>query len=158
MKEMMMKLGVDLKAVLFGLTLCQLSVYASYGQTPTRMTPKQADSLYKVYTLKSAVYVDHTGERVLSGNVFVPDGNYRAITMRLRNAEGTELQEIIPDDKGNFKIVLDWSKKPTSIWAYVYGYDPVLIYLNNLPSLQSVKISLVKTKNHASTEQIIQKE
>ncbi len=158
MKEIMMKWCVDLKVALLGFMLCQLSVQASYGQTPTKMTPRQADSLSKVYTLKSAVYVNHTGERILSGNVFVPDGNYRAITMRLRDAEGTELQKILPDDKGNFKVVLDWSKKPVSIWVYVYGYDPQLIYLHNLPSLQSVKISLVKTKNHASTEQILQKE
>lgn len=158
MKEMMIELGIDLKAVLLGLTLCQLSVHASYGQTPTQMTPKQADSLYKTFTAKGAVYVDHTGERFLSGNIFVPDNNYRLVTIQLRNAEGAEIQKMIPDDKGNFKVVLDWAKKPVSIFVTAYGYQPELVFLNNLSSLQSVKISLVKTKNHASTEQILQKE
>ncbi|MNU79654.1 hypothetical protein D3C71_692690 [compost metagenome] len=80
-------------------------------------------------------------------------GDYRSVTIKLINADGVEIQKILPDDKGNFKVVLDWAKKPVSIWVYAYGYQSELIYLNNLPSLQSVKISLVKMTYHASKEE-----
>ncbi|MNU79653.1 hypothetical protein D3C71_692680 [compost metagenome] len=69
MKEVVMKFCVDLKVALLGLMLCHLSVYVSYGQTPTKMSTKQADSLSRAFTAKAAVYVDHTGERLLSGRL-----------------------------------------------------------------------------------------
>ncbi|WP_300662552.1 hypothetical protein [Fluviicola sp.] len=118
------------------------------------MSTKQADSLYRAFTPKGAVYVDHTGERFLSGNVFVPDNNYRLVTIKLMNADGVEIQKIIPDEKGSFKVILDWVKKPASIWVSAYGYQSEAIYLNNLPSLQSVTISLVKRTYHADKEEV----
>lgn len=152
MKKVVMRFMGDLRISLTFLVLSQLWINETYAQISEQ---KKADSLMRAITPKAAIYVDHTGERILSGNVFIPDGNYRSITMKLRNADGAEILKIIPDDKGNFKVVLDWAKKPASILVTVYGYQPELVFLSNLPSLQSVKISLVKTKYHMGTyEQI----
>lgn len=154
MKKGIMRFMGDLRIVFTFLILSQLCMNSAYAQASEQ---RKADSLSRSITPKAAIHVDHTGERILSGNVFIPDGNYRSITMKLRNAEGAEILKIIPDDKGNFKVVLDWSKKPVSIFVTAYGYQPELVFLNNLSSLQSVKISLVKMKHHASQE-VIQKE
>lgn len=151
MKKGVMRFMDDLRIVFTFLVLSQLCMNGAYAQLSEQ---RKADSLCRSITPKAAIYVDHTGERILSGNVFIPDGNYRSITMKLRNTEGAEILKIIPDDKGNFKVVLDWSKKPVSIFVTAYGYQPELVFLNNLSSLQSVKISLVKVKNHANAPMI----
>lgn len=104
------------------------------------------DSLVLMNTAKYAIDVNHSGEKMLSGVVVVPDGNYEQVTIQLLGSGDAGILTVKPDRNGKFTIELDWSKQPASLWIYAYGYVSEKLWLHNQPDLKKLKVSLVKVK------------
>lgn len=115
-----------------------------FAQVSKAPDGSNTDSLMLLYSVKAAVDVNHSGEKTVSGVIVVPGGNVASVNIKLLGNDDAEILSVKPDRNGNFRMELDWSKRPASLWIYTYGYVPEKIWLRNQPDLKKLKISLLK--------------
>ena len=133
----------DLKAVALGLALTTFSAIHTYAQ----VTP--VDTTQVIYQepldgLVTAVrYYDHSDER-FTGGVIKVDGRVRgAVKVQLLDAEGNKISETLSDEKGVFKIPLDWKTKPFSIYFSGPGVISSERRLSEYESIKHFEIDLL---------------
>jgi len=133
----------DLKAVALGLALTTFSAVHVNAQV---VVPDTTQVIYQepLDGLVSRIeYYDHSGEKFASGIILV-DGRISQLvtTIQLMDASGNEILKLTPDKDGKFKIPLDWSKNPESL--FVSGPDLIssTVLFGEKESLQDLKINL----------------
>lgn len=131
----------DLKAVALGLALTTFSaVHAQLTPVDTTQVIYQepVDGMVSVIE-----YYDHTDERFTAGVIKI-DGKVRAgVKVQLLDAEGTKISETFSDEKGLFRIPLDWKKQPFSIYFSGPGIISSERKLSEYESIRNLEIHLL---------------
>lgn len=134
----------DLKAVALGLALTTFSAIHSDAQ----VTP--IDTTQVIYQepldglVRAIEYYDHSDEKFASGIVLI-DGrinNNLLTTIQLRDASGNEILKMTPEKDGKFKIPLDWSKNPASLFVSGPGLISSTVIFGEKESIQDLKMNL----------------
>jgi len=134
----------DLKTVALGLALTTFSAIHTHAQ----VTPiEQTDTLKYQEPLdglvSTIIYYDHSDERFTAGVIQV-DGQVRgAVKVQLLDAEGNKISETLSDEKGVFKIPLDWKTKPFSIYFSGPGVISSERRLSEYESIKHFEIDLL---------------
>lgn len=133
----------DLKAVALGLALTTFSaIHVDAQVAPIDTT--QAIYQEPVDGMVSMIeYYDHSDEKFVSGTISVDGKAYGLVNIQLMDEAGNEILKTFAEDQnGKFKIPLDWSKKPASLFVSGPGLISSTIVLSDKKSIQNLKITL----------------
>lgn len=133
----------DLRAVALGLALTTFSAIHADAQ----VTPIDTTQVIYQEPLDGLVvareYYDHSDEKSVGGIIKIDGLPRQSVKVQLLDAEGNKLSEVISDEKGRFRILLDWKKTPFSIYFSGPGVVSSERILNEYESIGNFEIILL---------------
>jgi hypothetical protein len=134
----------DLKAVALGLALTTFSaIHADAQVNPIDTTQAiYQEPLDGMVSMRE--YYDHSDEKFADGTVLVNGKGYSQVIIQLMDEAGNEILKMSPEQNGKFKIPLDWSKKPASIFVSGAGLISSTILFTERESIKNLSVVLFK--------------
>lgn len=136
-----------LSQVLLGLSLATLVATSGFSQPDVQRSPP--DTVYQDPTQTQiaiqgnfVVEYDHSKEQFTSGTVMSGSVPIKNAAIVLLDSNGVELNRVMTNDQGEFKIDLAWRMHPKRLRIEKTGYADVHILFSRRESISDMKINM----------------